>query len=542
MYTAGEFERHAGLLVARNPYKTIIVTESGKCLDAYRYCTCCHTTETDYWDDGPYGTRTLCSSCGNKYRDGKITEIFLKKLVETSKGVDCRPPSSQAIPKKVGSEHGPNVKPLPKFKFNEFTFELFQEYVLNKRVPVVLTNVNDQLNKQIFTFDYMKENHGDSEIAVRYQQSNTEDESQFQVLKDANKSLKWFLDHAETPNFSEDPDFDSPSKDPNVKVSLYAKDFSFGEVAPEWQADVVKQLPEFLIPHGKHDLMGFLDESTRPIVWMAYVGSDGTRTPLHVDKLATIAFNLHVCGTGMKRWWLVEHNELKKLEDFVGQAGGSFFKDNFWMAPSGLEATNLNMFYHEQVLGELVIVPPMVPHTVINCGGLSCAVAANLMNEAVLDVCWDREKFYRTINRTSIYRIKPTIYFAVKNLLESGDCSRITQKLVDIFEEIVKQEESIDGQQAKLEEGYFACDGCSAEIFNRRYHCSECRTGDYDLCVQCFERFGREHFHPMVLKERIPLENLKELLNKSKYSLLNGKIDVNGNSPTARLSIRSLLN
>lgn len=103
MYTAGEFERHAGLLVARNPYKTIIVTESGKCLDTYRYCTCCHTTETDYWDDGPYGTRTLCSSCGNKYRDGKITEIFLKKLVETSKGVDCRPANNHSIPKKSWS-------------------------------------------------------------------------------------------------------------------------------------------------------------------------------------------------------------------------------------------------------------------------------------------------------------------------------------------------------------------------------------------------------------------------------------------------------
>lgn len=35
------------------------------------------------------------------------------------------------------------------------------------------------------------------------------DDSQFEVLKDANKTLGWFIDHAENPDLANDPDFDS---------------------------------------------------------------------------------------------------------------------------------------------------------------------------------------------------------------------------------------------------------------------------------------------------------------------------------------------
>lgn len=34
------------------------------------------------------------------------------------------------------------------------------------------------------------------------------DESQFGVYKDAEKTVEWFLNNAENPNYSTDPDFD----------------------------------------------------------------------------------------------------------------------------------------------------------------------------------------------------------------------------------------------------------------------------------------------------------------------------------------------
>ena len=122
------------------------------------------------------------------------------------------------------------------------------------------------------------------------------------------------------------------------------------------------------------------------------MGNTGSRTPLHVDKLATVAFNVHVCGEGVKKWWLVAHSEVETLEKIIEENGGNLYKDAYWMSPSELESTGMKMWYHTQEKGDMVIVPPSVPHTVINEGGFSCAVAANVMHENVVEDAWKAEK------------------------------------------------------------------------------------------------------------------------------------------------------
>lgn len=57
----------------------------------------------------------------------------------------------------------------------------------------------------------------------------------------------------------------------------------------------------------------------QPVVWMAYMGCEGTRTPLHIDKVGSIAFNLHAFGPGIKKWWLIRHTESSKLEEAIAQ-------------------------------------------------------------------------------------------------------------------------------------------------------------------------------------------------------------------------------
>lgn len=96
------------------------------------------------------------------------------------------------------------------------------------------------------------------------------------------------------------------------------------------------------------------------------MGIGGTRTPLHVDKIASVAFNLLAIGEGTKEWWLLDHSAIPQLEGELKKHGGTLWKDKFWMAPYELELTGIPMWYHEQKKGEMVIVPPSVPHTVIN--------------------------------------------------------------------------------------------------------------------------------------------------------------------------------
>jgi len=327
------------------------------------------------------------------------------------------------------------------------------------------------------------------------------------------------LNNVDTPNNPNDEDFDPECVSKDKKSVMYAKDFSFSEKVPEWLEDLKKILPPFITPYDNYDLMGYLDEATRPIVWMGYMGNGGTRTPLHLDKIASIAINLHAIGEGIKMWWLMDHKQSDQLEAEIKNCGGSLWKDSYWMAPHELEATGIPMWYHEQKKGDLIIVPPMVPHTVINSGPLSCAVAANMLQDQVVNESWQREKINRTIHRSSIYRLKPTVFNAIKTLTSNpiGDFEmQRLKKLLPVWREIVKEEETKD--EAKLtEDGWYLCDGCGADIFNKRYHCGSCRSGDYDLCVLCYSKFGKDHSHTMKLLEKHTNIILKELLIKAAH-------------------------
>lgn len=54
----------------------------------------------------------------------------------------------------------------------------------------------------------------------------------------------------------------------------------------------------------------------------SYIGAGGTRTPLHLDKLATIAINLYTCGTGVKRWWLIDAAQAENLDRKIKEHEG----------------------------------------------------------------------------------------------------------------------------------------------------------------------------------------------------------------------------
>jgi hypothetical protein len=42
------------------------------------------------------------------------------------------------------------------------------------------------------------------------------------------------------------------------------------------------------------------------------------------------------------------------------------FADDFWLDPSVLPVSGLRYWTAEQTLGDLIIVPPLVPHQVLN--------------------------------------------------------------------------------------------------------------------------------------------------------------------------------
>lgn len=96
--------------------------------------------------------------------------------------------------------HASSVSPVPKylpfyvvltlrFHIDKFDYEQFNEYVIKKRTPVVITGLLDKFkDKNMFSFDYLKHRYYDSEISV-LPSSKLTDLNRF----DINNVKKWMI-------------------------------------------------------------------------------------------------------------------------------------------------------------------------------------------------------------------------------------------------------------------------------------------------------------------------------------------------------------
>jgi hypothetical protein len=140
---------------------------------------------------------------------------------------------------------------------------------------------------------------------------------------------------------------------------MYAKDFCFSDSVSQWadgmtlantnvlasmlttglvcntiiwhSTELDRILPDHIKVSGSEDLLRYLPAETRPIVLMAYLGSTGTRTPLHQDKIHSIAYNVHVHGSGTKRWWMIDARDTDALRSLLQERGRTLHCDDYWL-------------------------------------------------------------------------------------------------------------------------------------------------------------------------------------------------------------------
>lgn len=395
---------------------------------------------------------------------------------------------------------------------------------------------DERLRPRHWSTEFLKQNYGNVDLSVRYQGIDATDLSAFTVLKDQRKKLGWYFTYVEEPDFENDPDFEwgnarfCTSND----VVMYAKDFCFGERIQEWKDAFLPILPEFLAPGASDDIIGSIPEAARPMVLMAYMGSTGTRTPIHIDKLNSIAFNLHSFGDGSKRWWMVNHEDTPTLREFLSQNGRALHSDDCWVNPHDLRSLPIRLWEFDQKQGDMVIVPPGVPHEVFNWKGLSVALAANVINESSILLSWESEKANRDLRINSVYKFKAAVYSGILREIENAkmqekvDRNRLVQ-FIPVLEDIIVEEETLEGVNVAVIKDRDAvphrrtCDVCKVDIFNRRFHCPECGLDPdegYDLCVQCYDKKVTSHPHKMALVERFTLDHLRAVLAEAKQLML----------------------
>ncbi len=394
------------------------------------------------------------------------------------------------------------ARPLPplgraqpvRVRMQDFSNELYEKVVLRQQMPLVLTGVHElvqggglwDLPQQLRTRHRNAECPPLALCQVRVQGVSELDPGLFTVLEELPEMDPRFVflqasgngAHARVPLSGEFRD------SPHGRCLWYLKDWNFGAWQPEWAQDLLRVLPERLKPRNEHDLLGGLTGLAPVHVLMAYMGAGGTRTPLHVDKAGSIAFNCLMWAETpdtSKRWWIFHPDDREALNAQIKSEvsnSNHLMEDSHWLDPhcfASIRGMRHPVISFEQRLGELVVVPPNAPHTVRNQGGVSFAVAANLIDaDVALDayqVQLDNQALqvktvYKVCNATwgSMNRqrlsqrraVMPTVLKACEHILKEELAALERLKSFPLGD-MVKGREFLD---------MVTCDHCQTDVFN----------------------------------------------------------------------------
>ena len=290
----------------------------------------------------------------------------------------------------------------------------------------------------------------------------------------------------------------------------YVKDWSFAELEPRWGEDLMGALPNRLRPRNEMDLLSGLQGKAAVDVLMAYVGGAETRTPLHLDKAASIAFNCLTWSESedaCKKWWMFHPEDRIALDQFIQnktQKQGHLAEDSHWLNPNefgDIRGLRKPVYCFEQRVGDLVIVPPNAAHCVLNRGGLSFAVAANIIDATMATEALDTEDRNQRLCVASVYKVSCAIWGSLRRF--SREKKPVPESIAEACMTILKREEAgqLAARAAKVQESdeqhrekalsFFSmviCDHCRTDIFNG-YLSQTAKTTDKTFCLrkECME-------------------------------------------------------
>lgn len=435
----------------------------------------------------------------------------------------------------------------------EFTDELFEQVVLKDRLPLIVTGMDRKMNRKLW--DLLEKVKGKdfseshvkqvgASMVLRVQGVNPLDHDDYVVLDEMSgctpayflQQVLWGGRHGS---------FLPPYRPSSTsRCVLYCKDWSFNKLEPLWEKDLLRILPSRLVPGNPCDLLRGLRGDQRVEVLMAYLGGEGTRTPLHLDKCGSVAFNLAVWSeepaSSFKQWWLVHPSDTPALEVALKRKFGpeaTLVDDSHWVDFLQLPNTGFQrpVTVVEQRVGDMVLVPPNSPHCVMNRGGVTFAVAANVIDCLVLSEVLETEAKNRSLQSSSVYRIKVAVWGLMMLQTKEG---RVDPALVHAAQSIYEEEKTTvekaekvlqkasTGQlgHAKQYMGTVTCDRCKGDIFNA-YTVKYRGRVSYCLDEACYLRDNSEldKFHLVAPKS---MDQLKDQLEAAIKKVPEVKCDL----------------
>ncbi|KAG0007069.1 hypothetical protein BGZ65_009841 [Modicella reniformis] len=368
--------------------------------------------------------------------------------------------------------------------------------------PVILEGYHKhpKWDHKLFTFPYIEAKHGDSGEDLR-------------AAEDVKMTMKNYVHRVHASSLDGATTEQRPARIKNTRSHsqqlLYAKDVTCPH---EWRTFLMDGiLPPFLGYMGSNDLNS-LNRKLAAENLMIYIGQEGTWTPAHVDQCGAIGHNIMAWADddSSSIWFMIRAEDKAKAEALWRSCGHPLEYESYFANIKELEQATFPIYVVEQKIGDLVMVPSLSYHQVVNLGKATVKVSWNRLTAHCL-LAAVHEVLPR-IARPEGYRIKTIIKSAVeawKDLLQSEpvvlplpkeEFCKSYKTILDLFQTIV-EEDWVDMEIMKFEGPMFmkprrlvgeampaVCDFCNTDLWNRHFRCLECKhDGDeYDVCTRCF--------------------------------------------------------
>lgn len=151
----------------------------------------------------------------------------------------------------------------------------------------------------------------------------------------------------------------------------------------------------------------------------------------------------------------------------------------------------------QQRRGDLILLPPRCAHQRINHGGMVGSLAWSRMTvPSLCHAIYQELPIYNRIARPETYRVKLTLYYAVRHvaslppdpqmaavldeLLELLDMTLISEYAPGV---LTLQPAGAGASYDKADPDFLSCDVCSADIFVTHFACKKCEK---DVCAACY--------------------------------------------------------
>ncbi|KAJ3725819.1 hypothetical protein C8R42DRAFT_575604 [Lentinula raphanica] len=376
---------------------------------------------------------------------------------------------------------------------------------------------------ELLNLEWLKINSPSNEITVRNIHNNVDTEMPFLEFLNKTRNIDPFVQDGE-------------------RERLYGKDLETPLPWIDWLYEG-KVVPSSLRP-TTNNLSMYLPDSAKVDTLMNYIGTGDTFTPSHKDLCASHGHNL-MCYTengGSSFWFMTKRQDARKVADyFHDKLGHDIDHENHVTSIEDFANAPFPVYIVEQKMGDLVMVPRMSCHQVVNHGGLTVKMSWSRMSlKSIADSVYYELPLYRRVCRQETYRVRLTLFYTIRALykkftdqMQEHDTSirsmtlesqarRLTQAL-RIFDDVL-QNECVDNHESlpcysssESFESYPSCDFCGADIFQSFLECEHCHSdGDpCTICPGCYAEGRSCRCRLMQPKQYQPLKNILQEREKA---------------------------